>query len=152
MLAPLTGLRRARPPVRGRGRCDRRRPPAHALAVSDRLRHDSLSPDGGCLALALGLPLLAVWAGAALALLLSLSFPRLAQPGQTGLAGNGGALVSIVAVSPGFGALLALALGLTGLGPIRLLIGAGGITALVTACALVGAARGFRPESVLGSS
>nr|WSW47211.1 hypothetical protein OG296_31180 [Streptomyces sp. NBC_01001] len=125
---------------------------ALALAVSNWLHHDSLSPDGGYLALALGLPLLAAWAGAALALMLSLSFPRLAQPGQTGLAGNGGALVSIVAMSPGFGALLALALGLTELGPIRLLISAGGITALITACALVAAARGFRPESVLGSS
>ncbi|EDX22751.1 MULTISPECIES: hypothetical protein [Streptomyces] len=125
---------------------------ALALAVSDWLHHDSLSPDGGYLALALGLPLLAAWAGAALALMLSLLFPRLAQPAQAGLAGNGSALVSLVAMAPGFGALLALALGLTELGPIRLLTIAGGVTVLITVCALVCIARGFRPESVLGSS
>ncbi|GHG81185.1 hypothetical protein [Streptomyces griseocarneus] len=125
---------------------------ALALTISGVLHHDSLSLDGGYLALALGLPLLAAWAGAALALMLSLLFPRLAQPGQAGLAGNGGALVSVVSMAPGFGALLALALGLGELGPIRLLVTAGGITALIAVGALAGAARGFRPESVLGSS
>ncbi|KJK57433.1 hypothetical protein [Saccharothrix sp. ST-888] len=125
---------------------------AAAMAIATRLHHDSLAPTGGYLALALGLPLLASWAGAALALLLNLLFPRLAQPGQGGLAGNGGGLVTVVALLPGFGVLLALALGLTELGPVRLLLIAGGATVLITVGSLAGIARGFRPESVLGSS
>ncbi|WP_369388971.1 hypothetical protein AB5J72_16260 [Streptomyces sp. CG1] len=125
---------------------------ALALWVSARLHHDGLSVDGGYLTLSLLLPLLSTWAGAALALLLSLLFPRLSLPGQGGLAGNGGAVVSIVAILPGFGALLTLALGLGNVSPARLLLGAGGVTAAIIAGSLLGIARGFRPESVLGSS
>ena len=125
---------------------------AVALLVSSRLHHDGLSVDGGYLVLSLLLPLLSAWAGAALALLLSLLFPRLSLPGQGGLAGNGGAVVSIVAILPGFGALLTLALGLGNVTPLRLLVGAGGVTAAVIVGSLLGIARGFRPESVLGSA
>ncbi|MGW5250223.1 hypothetical protein ACWEQN_41930 [Streptomyces sp. NPDC004129] len=125
---------------------------ALALALSSALHHDSLTPDAGYLTLALVLPLLATWAGAALALLLNLLFPRLSQPGAGALASNGGGLVSLAAMLPGFGALLAMSIALDPLGPTRLLLYAGGATVLITAGSLIGIARGFRPESVLSSS
>lgn len=53
---------------------------ALALALSSALHHDSLTPDAGYLTLALLLPLLATWAGAALALLLNLLFPACPSP------------------------------------------------------------------------
>ncbi|MEU1030464.1 hypothetical protein ABZ402_17235 [Streptomyces mirabilis] len=61
-------------------------------------------------------------------------------------------MVSIVAILPGFGALLTLALGLGNVTPLGLLLGAGGVTAAVIVGSLLGIARGFRPESVLGSA
>jgi hypothetical protein len=125
---------------------------ALALALSTALHHDSLAPSAGYLTLALLLPLLATWAGAALALLLNLLFPRLSQPGAGALAGNGGGLVSLAAMLPGFGALLAMAIALDPLGPTRLLLYAGGATVLITTGSLIGIAKGFRPESVLSSS
>jgi hypothetical protein len=125
---------------------------ALAVALSSALHHDSLTPGAGYLTLALVLPLLATWAGAALALLLNLLFPRLSQPGAGALAGNGGGLVSLAAMLPGFGALLAMSIALDPLGPTRLLLYAGGVTVLITTGSLVGIARGFRPESVLSSS
>jgi hypothetical protein len=131
---------------------------ALALLVSSRLHHDGLPVGGGYLVLSLLsllsllLPLLLAWVGAAPALLLSLLFPRLSLPGQGGLAGNGSAVVSIVAILPGCSALLTLALGLGNVTLLRLLLGAGGVTAAVIVGSLLGIARGFRPESVLGSS
>jgi len=122
-----------------------------AVGASVLVHHDSLTLDAGYWALALGLPLMSAWAGASLALLVNLLFPRLSQPGRSGLAGSGGGLGNIVAMLPGFGALLALALGSVDLGAVRLLLIAGGATALIAVASLVGVARGFRPESVLGS-
>ncbi|MGI5517749.1 hypothetical protein [Streptomyces sp. CA-106131] len=97
--------------------------------------HDSLGPSAGhlalALALALALPLLATWVGAALGLLLNLLFPHLSQPGAGVLAGNGGGLVNLAAMLPGFGALPAMAIALNPLGPTRPLLYAGGVTVLI---------------------
>ncbi|MER8182727.1 hypothetical protein [Kitasatospora sp. NPDC094015] len=122
-----------------------------ALGIATWAHHDSLALGAGYPLLAFGLPLLSAWAAAALALLCNLLMPKLSQPAQSGLAGNAGGLVNIIAMLPGLGAMIALATGLGGLGPIRLLIVTGGATAAVIAGCLLGIVRGFRPESVLGS-
>ncbi|MEV4614322.1 hypothetical protein AB0K43_17240 [Kitasatospora sp. NPDC049258] len=124
---------------------------ALAMAIATWAHHDSLALGAGYPALALGLPLLSAWAAAALALLCNLLMPKLSQPGQSGLAGNAGGLINIIAMLPGLGAMLALATGLGDLGPSRLLLVTGGATVAVIAGCLLGIARGFRPESVLGS-
>ncbi|MFD9124422.1 hypothetical protein [Kitasatospora sp. NPDC059571] len=124
---------------------------ALALGIAQWVHHDGLSLGPGYLALALGLPLLSAWAGAGLALLCNLLLPKLAQPARAGLAGNGGGLVNVIALLPGLGAMIAPAVGLSDLGPLRLLALAGGVTAVIVAGSLFGIARGFRPESVLAS-
>jgi hypothetical protein len=110
--------------------------------------HPSLT--GGYLAAALVLPLLSAWSGSALALLISLLFPRLTQLGAT-VNVAGGSLGTGVAILPGLGALLMLLLAAPSLGIVRVLLIAGGATLLITVAAVAIVARRFEPETVLES-
>ncbi|GGL79994.1 hypothetical protein GCM10010129_24510 [Streptomyces fumigatiscleroticus] len=118
--------------------------------ITDMVTDSGVHPSGAYYALALVLPLLTTWAGGVLALAVSLFFPQLTQLGG-GVNLAGGSLGNGVAVLPGLGALLALVLGADSLGPLRLLLIAGGAVAVITAGALTAVAAGFRPETVLHS-
>jgi hypothetical protein len=109
-----------------------------------------LSLPGSYLAGALLLPVLSAWSGAALALLISLLFPRLTQLGAT-VNVAGGSLGTGLAVLPGLGALLMLLLAAPSLGILRVLLIAGGATALITIAAVAVVAWKFEPEAVLES-
>jgi hypothetical protein len=112
--------------------------------------HDRLSLGGSYLALALVLPLLTSWAGAALALLVSVVFPRLTQLGA-GVSLAGSNLASGTALLPGLAALLTLLIDSGGVGSVGFLALAVGAAAAVTVVTVPLAAYLFRAERVLDS-
>ena len=102
------------------------------------------------LTMALLLPLLAVWASAALSVLVNLLFPKLTLPGAA-LAVAGGNVGSSIGTLPALGVFLTIAFGVSSPGPAAIMVVAGGIVVLIIVGSVAGVARGFRAENVLES-
>lgn len=122
---------------------------AATLTVVCMVHHVSVHLDAGYLAMSLLVPLLTSWCGAGLSLLINLLFPKLAVPGRLGLGRSGSSLGDLLSVLPALGALVLIGTSLGGLGPIRILLIAGGGTAVIAVLSVSGVARWFRPDAVL---
>jgi hypothetical protein len=102
---------------------------------------------------ALLLPLLAIWAGCGLTLLISLQFPRLTQM-QLGIGVNlaGGNIGSTLAALPALAMFLAMVIdGPGAVGSASFFAAAAGIAALTGIVSVIAVARRFRPDAVLES-
>jgi hypothetical protein len=122
---------------------------ALALAAVTWASGATVSLTASYLLAALIVPLLAAWAATGLALLVSLLYPRLAQPGGYGVNTGGGGIAGLPAMLPGLGVLLALWAPDISAG--ELLGVAGGAVAAVATAGVATVARRFRPDAVLGS-
>lgn len=122
-----------------------------ALAAAAAASGTAISLTGSYILAALALPLLAAWAAAALALLVNLIFPRLAQAGSFGLNLGGGGLGNAPALLPGLAVLFVFLLWAPHISAGELLAVAGGAVAAVTAGSVIAVARHFRPEEVLAA-
>lgn len=122
-----------------------------ALAILLHATGARLALSGTYTAMALALPLLAAWASAALALLVNLLYPRLAQMGGYGLQMGGQGIGGLPAMLPALGVLFMFLFGTAHRHPAAALALAGVAVAAITAIGLVAIARGFRPESVLAT-
>ncbi len=102
-------------------------------------------------AMAAVLPLLSSWAAGALALLVDLLAPKLAQLGGYGIMGGPGGLASLPPALPALGVLFLFVIGASHMSAAALLLVAGGAVAVIIVATVVAVARGFRPESILGA-
>lgn len=121
-----------------------------ALAAATAVSGTAVSLTGSYILAALILPLLAAWAAAALALLVNLIFPRLAQAGSFGL-NLGGGLGNAPALLPGLAVLFVFLLWAPRISAGELLTVAGGAVAALTVGSVIAVARHFRPEEVLAA-
>lgn len=124
---------------------------ALTLAIVTWTSGATLSLSAAYVLLVLILPLLAAWSATSLSLLVTLLYPRLAQPGGFGLAIGGGGLGTGTAVLPALGVLLVFTFGAPSLSAGAVLAIAGGATAVIAAGSTLVIATRFRPERVLQS-